>query len=404
MIINVRIRILMASTLLSAFISLTVSSKEKSRPLAPQATAAEAELSFRDIPFLNNAFINAKPSDTKDGLAVGELGIDGGNKKMIIKLAEEIADGQHGKFDSLLIANKGKLLFESYYLRGRINLPHPQASATKAYTGLALGRAMQLGYLRIADLDKPLITFLTDLDSTKFVAGVEKITLNQALTMRGGLRVSDDKWTELQKTPTTLQGQGQVQALFEHSAPVTEESQNFSYGNFNPTLVLQVLEAVVPGTAKDFIKNELLHKMGITNYGWRTEVSGLPTAGWGANMTSRAMLKFGTMAKNKGKWKGEQLIPEAFMSKSMDRLLYTGDDDVHFGGKDVSNQGYGYYWWSADMHYNDKSYFSASAQGGGGQLIVIIEELDLLVVITGHDNDASYLQTIAQRILPAFVK
>jgi len=46
------------------------------------------------------------------------LGVDGGKKASIVKLAEEIADGQHGNYDSLLTAQGGKLLFESYYMRG----------------------------------------------------------------------------------------------------------------------------------------------------------------------------------------------------------------------------------------------------------------------------------------------
>ena len=107
-------------------------------------------LSFRDIQYLEDAFIDTAPADRKDSLVVGELGVDGGNKAMIVKLAQQIADDNSDKFDSLLIAYKGKLLFESYYSRGRINMPHPQASTTKAYTALALGRAMQLGYLTTA--------------------------------------------------------------------------------------------------------------------------------------------------------------------------------------------------------------------------------------------------------------
>lgn len=65
---------------------------------------------------------------------MGELGVNSGNKDMIVKLAEEIADGQHGKIDSLLIAPKGKLVFESHYLIGRVNQIQPQASTTKTYT------------------------------------------------------------------------------------------------------------------------------------------------------------------------------------------------------------------------------------------------------------------------------
>ena len=322
---------------------------------------------------------------------------------MILKLAQEIADNKHGNFDSFLIIHKGKLLFESYYLRGRINLPHPQASATKAYTNLALGRAIQLGYLTMADLDKPLVSFLKDLDPTKFVEGVEKITLHKAMMMHSGIRISEEQKKEFEKNPDRLKGQGQVQAYLEHSAPITSASQSFLYQN-DPILVMQVIETVVPGSAKDFIKKELLDKMGITNYAWRNDPSGLPAAGWRSSMTSRDMIKWGKLAMNKGKWNGEQLVPEAFVTKATSRIILTGDDDVYGGGKDVSNQGYGYYWWSADLKYGDKRYFSTSAQGGGGQYIILIKELDLMIVVTAHDNDNTTLQITAERIIPAFIE
>lgn len=371
----------------------------------PETTATEAKGSFRDIPILKEAFIDASPTDRKDGIPLGELGIDGGNKAMILKLAKEIAENKDSIFDSFLIAHKGKLLFESYFTRGRINLPHPQASATKAYTSLLLGRAIQLGYLTMSDLDKPLISFLKDLDSSKFVEGVEKITLHKALTMRGGLQLSKEQREEIDKHPAAVKGQGAVQVRFERSAPITSASQHFSYGNFNPELVMQVIEAVVPGTAQDFIKNELLKKMGIVNYDWQTAASGLPESGWRMSITSRDMIKMGILAMNKGKWNGEQLIPEAFIAKATSRILLTGDDSVFGGGKDVSNQGYGYFWWNADLQYGNKSYFSSSAQGGGGQYIVLIEELDLIVVATGHNNRGNgFLQIIAAKIIPAFVK
>ncbi|HAS42519.1 MAG TPA: serine hydrolase [Microscillaceae bacterium] len=370
---------------------------------APEANAAEAKLSFRDIPYLKKAFMTATPADRNDGILVGKLGVDGGNKEMILKLAQEIADSNRKKFDCFLIAHKGKLLFESYYLCGRINLPHPQASTNKAYTSFALGRAIQLGYLTMADLDKPVVSFLKDLDSTKFVKGVEKITLHQALTMRSGIRISKEQGEKFKKNPAQLKGQGQVQAWLEHSAPITEAAQTFKYSG-DPVLVMQVIDAVVPGSAKDFIKTELLDKMGITNYDWKTDVSGLPRSGSGSSMTSRDMIKWGTLARNKGKWKGEQLVPEAFLAKARSRIVLTGDDDVYGGGKDVSKQGYGYYWWSADLKHGNKSYFGTSAQGGGGQYILLIEELDLMVVVTAHENDNHTLQMVAERVIPAFVK
>lgn len=383
---------------------------QESDNLAPEATVAEVKAAvdrsenfFRDISILEEAYMSTTPTDRNDGIPVGELGIDGGDKEMILKLAQEIADDKYGTYDSFLIYQKGKLLFESYYARGRINLAHPQASATKTYTGLALGRAIQLGYLTMADLDKPLVSFLKDLDPTKFVEGAELITLRKALTNCSGIRISEEQKEEIDKHPEALKGQGQVQVLLENSSPITEASQTFKYGG-GPRLIMQVIEAVVPGTAKDFIKRELLYKMDITNYGWQTAVTGLPEAGWRTCMTSRDMVKWGTLAMNKGKWNEEQLVPAAFISEGMSRIVNVGDDDVFGGGKDVSNQGYGYFWWNADLKVGNKSYFTSSVQGGGPQYVILVEELDLMIVVTAHNNnDNNFLQMTAEQIIPAFI-
>ena len=371
---------------------------------APEATATETTLSFRDIPDLKEAFINTAPSDRKDGIRVGELGIDCGNKKMILKLAQEVANTTHGKFDSFLISHKGRLMFESYYARGRVNLPHPQASATKAWTSFLLGRVIQLGYLSMDDLNKPLVSFLKDLDATKFVEGAEKITLNHALTMRSGIRINEKQWEEMNNNPDQLKGQRKVQALLERSAPITEESQVFKYGG-GPGLVMQVIDAVVPGSAMDFIKKELLDKMGITNYRWLiNRQSGLPESGWQTGFTSRDMLKLGQLAINRGKWKGEQLVPEVFIDKAIHRIVRQADDENFLDDGNIVNTGYGYFWWQADMKVGNKNYFSTSARGGGGQYIIVIEELDLMVVFTAHDGNVSALQMVAERILPAFIE
>ena len=362
------------------------------------------ELKIWDVPELEKAFIDTAPADRKDALVTGELGVDGGDKEMIVKLAEEIADSQYGNIDSLLITHKGKIIFESYYRSGRINLTHPQASATKTYTSLALGRAIQLGYLTMEDLDKPVISFLDDLDPSKFVEGVENITLHQALTMRSGIRISDEQREEFDKAPDQLQGQQFAQSLFEQSEPVTADKlSTFSYGNFSSHLIMQVIDAAVPGAAEEFVKNELLNKIGITAYRWLSEY-GVPAGGWKSSFTSRDMMKFGLLAANKGKWNTEQLIPEAYIAKATSQILPTGDDDIYGGGKDVSNAGYGYFWWSADLKVGDKTYYTPNAQGGGGQFIILVDELDLVIVTTAGMRHPKSLQLTAERILPAFIE
>jgi len=312
-------------------------------------------------------------------------------------LAKKVANGEYGHYDSLLVSHKDQLVFESYYLRGRVNLAHGQASATKAYTSLALGRAIQLGYLTMADLDKPLIGFFDGLDEASLVKGAEKITLHKALTMHGGLSVSDDKWQELKQNPNTIQGQRLVQALLEHSKPISAESQSYLYGNFNPILVMAVIDAVAPGTAQDFIKNEILDKLGITNYNWQNHISGLPQAGWLVSMTSRDMLKLGNLVLNKGKWNGQQLIAKDYLAKATSGLVKPTEDWM------PDTYRYGYFWYQTPLTGGGETYNATFAWGGGGQRVIVIEELDLTIVVTGHDReDNTIMAQISKNVLPAF--
>jgi CubicO group peptidase (beta-lactamase class C family) len=397
--INSKFKNVIAVAVLSSISNFAAVSAQETNDQAPEATAADTEVSFWDMPYLEKTFIDTKPADRADNIPVGELSVNSEDEAAIIALAEEIADKKYGLYDSMLISHRGKLVFESYYLRGRINLPHFQMSATKVYISLALGRAIQLGYLTMVDLNKPLISFLKDLDTTKLVDGAEKITLHQAMTMRSGIRVSRDQRENFRENPGQLKGQGHVQTYLEQSAPITEETQSFLYQGFDTVMVMQVLEAVVPGTAKDFIKRELLDKMGITNYSWRDGVSGLPSAGAGTSMTSRAMIKWGTLALNKGKWQGEQLIHAEYLAKATSGITKAA---ASWHPKDFF---YGYFWYQTKLTLADKSYDTNIVWGGGGQRVIVVKDLDLTIVITGHDeDDETILPRISEVIVPAFAE
>ncbi|WHI51941.1 serine hydrolase [Microbulbifer sp. MLAF003] len=349
----------------------------------------------RSTPKLKKAFIDTAPADRKDGIPVGEIDTI---KESLQKLAQEIADNQHTPYDSLLIAQNNKLVFESYYSLGRVNLPHPQASATKAYTALAIGRAIQLGYLTMEDLDKPVTSFLKGLDRKQLVKGADLVTLNHAMSMQSGIRIAEEKLDALLEKPEQLTGKKLAQIYLSHSKPITLDSQTYLYQGSDPMIAMLVLDAVVPGSASDFIKKELLEKMGIDSYHWKEAVSGVPQAGSRAMMTSRSMVKWGTLVLNKGKWNGHQLIPAAFITKATGKVAVPTDDEF-----DYTNFSYGYFFWRTPLKVGDKKYLAKFGWGGGGQYVISIEDLDLVIAITGRGDEEKTLGLIEQRILPVFV-
>ena len=362
---------------------------------APEVTDLNAaDVSYakeQKMPYLKTPFVKTAPGDRKDGIQVGS--VDGKVADTLLAYAKEIQAGDHGNVDSLLIAQGGKLLFESYYRRGRINYPHYQMSITKSYTAMAIGRAIQLGHLKMSDLKKPVIDLIKGLDKSKLAQGAETITLEQAMNMMSGIRVDKNKARQLvQKQPNKLKGVGQIQTYLELTTPIPSMPRDFKYQSADTSITMQVLEDAVPGSAQDFIKAEVLGKLGIRNYGWQDDVSGLPKAAAGSSMRSRDMLKWGLLVMNDGKWKGEQLIPADYVKLATSPITKTYADNS-----------YGFFWWSNPAKVGGKEYHMMTGRGAGGQFIMMIPELDLITVITAHTKGmGKMLKTAPAKIVPLF--
>jgi len=397
MVIKLRLKHAIITALLTGFSNIAVINAEENNSSTAEVSAAETKLSFWDMEYLDEAFIDTAPSDRKDDIAIGKLAISD-DKDLIVKMAQEIAENNEGKFDSVLISHQNKLIFESYYGRGRINLPHFQASVTKSYLSIAIGRAIQLGHLTMADLHKPVVSFLKDIDLEKIAEGTEKITLHQVMSMSSGIRVSAERQKLIMDSSTKTKGSNVTEQFLQHSDAISPKSQTFKYQDADPRMTMQVLNNVVPGSAIDFIKNEVLAKIGITDYGWKNDINGLPVAETSSSVTSRDMLKVGTLVINKGKWQGEQLISADFLSKATSAITKPTEDWI------PDSFSYGYFWYQSDIQIKDKSYQAKFAWGGGEQYILTFEALDLTVVFTAHARENNTMKIIAKSILPAFIQ
>jgi CubicO group peptidase (beta-lactamase class C family) len=351
---------------------------------------------YRSLPNLTSAYYDFTPDKREDGLNVGGLPYDG----EIGELAKGIAKGKYGQYDSLLISRGNKLVFESYFHKGRVNLPHYQASATKGYTSFAVGRAIQLGYLSMDDLHKPVLEFLKEVDAHNLTNGVEKITLHHTLSMRSGLRLTKEHIKTLSKAPESIKGQKLAQAYFTYSEPVTEQSQTYQYQSIDTRITMLVLDSVVPQTAKKFIQFELLDKLNISNFSWEDNDSGFPESAHSASMTSRDMIKFGTLLKQNGMWNEEPLISKEYLTLATSHVATPYDEE-----DDYSNFRYGYYFWGTKLKVQGKEYDAKMAWGGGAQFVITVNALDLVVAVTANIRDKDQTFSLLEKyILPTFVQ
>ena len=357
-----------------------------------------SEVSFqaeKKLPYLSHAYISGQPLNQEDGIEVTLLTEASSKNEILYRYAQSLSqkaiNEKSGRTDSFLVSKSGELLLECYYRRGRLNYPHYQMSITKSHTALALGRAIQLGYLKMEDLDKPVHQLIDGLVVEDFAKGATTISLDDALRMCSGIRMPKDRILNAAKKGN-VNGGAHVQALFSLSDPINNSSKEYKYQSADTILVMQVIDSVVPGGAEKFIREELFGPMDIDFYNWGKDLSGLPKAAAGSSLRSRDMLKVGHLVLNDGKWMGEQLIPREYLERATSPLVKTR-----------GSAKYGYFWWSENYEVDGKIYKSKQGRGAGGQLLIILPEIEVVAVLTAHNKGmGGILNQTCQALIKTF--
>jgi len=358
----------MKSVLIILFFLPILIKGDESPPSLPGGFIPQA-LDFKkqsETPYLKEVYLSTKPKDMRDGLIVGELNLPGA-KKALEALRAADREGEFANLDSLLLWENGKLIFEMYNRRGRVDAPHYTMSITKTLTSLTLARAMQLGFLGMGDLDKPVVDFMPEIDRSKIQPGVETITLRDALMMKSGLRFKE-KSIERQ-LGSKYKAQAYFQKLFQLTAPVTGKSKQFKYTGTDPSLVMMVVDQKTPGRIQDFIRKELVGKVQGNPYLWSDQGCGIPKCGAGSSFTSRTLIKLGSTVIQGGKYNGQQLLHPDYVKLIMD-----------------TNKGEGYFYFFHNRRKRSEEVNFISGIGAGGQYMAIFPNLNLVAVATSHNK------------------
>ena len=334
------------------------------------------------LPDLPKPYVSASPEDIADGLQVGRLDAPGA-EEAIQALVKNDQAGKFANLDSLLLWKDGKLIFEMYNRRGRMDGPHYVMSVTKTMTSVTLARAIQLGLLSMKDLDKPVVDFLPAIDRSKIKPGVETITLRDALFMKSGLRFPTKTFAH--SLGKKYQRQKHFQQLFENTSPITPTEKQYKYTGTDPSLIMMIIDLKAKGSAK-----EVAEKFGAI-YCWDNQGCGIPKCGAGSNFTSRSLLKIGTAIALGGKYNGEQLLSAEYVKEVMNTN---------------KGEGYFYYFHNRKKRSPDNKVNFISGIGAGGQYMSIFPKLDLVMVATSHNKGkiGAPLEAVLDHLIPLFRK
>lgn len=290
--------------------------------------------------------------------------------KLVTDIKNDILERTH----SVVISQYGEIIFERYFDGFTSNTPHDTRSLSKSFASAIVG-------LTIADQkissEHVLIKdfFENQYPEIEWKDGKQDISIHHLLTMSSGLDAID---FGLNRNSFANEGAYQSQEDWNKhilKAPMIYlPGDEANYGSGNPHLLSPIISSSISERLEFYIHKKLLQPLDINNYRIQTNNTDQPYFGGGWYLTPKDLLKFGQLYLNKGIWEGEQIIPEQWIHKSIDKhyvLDNTWDKNE-----------YGYLFWHKTYNVKGEKVNSIEARGSGGQYLFIIPEYELVAVIT----------------------
>jgi CubicO group peptidase (beta-lactamase class C family) len=294
-----------------------------------------------------------------------------------VEEAEQKIDALH----SVMIVRHGQVVAEGWWSPYAANEPHMLFSLSKSFTSTAVGLAVADGKLKVDDL---VLSFFPDEAPKEPSANLRAMRVRDLLTMSTGHHEEN-----IAKFPYTADG-SVVKAFLDR--PVPHKPGTFFVYNTPATYMLSAIVQKVTGqTVLDYLRPRLFEPLGIENPTWDASKQGVSMGGFGLNVRTEDIARFGQLYLQKGQWQGKQLVPAAWVDAATARQMSNGSSP-----SSDWEQGYGYQFWRSRHGFY-------RGDGAHGQFCLILPQYDAVIAITSGTRDmASVMNLVWDRVVPAF--
>ena len=293
-----------------------------------------------------------------------------------------------GYLHGFVIVRHGRTIAEgSWAPQNTLERPHMLYSHSKSFTSTAIGFLVDDGKI---DLDRRVVSFFPDKAPANPSENLRQVRVRDLLTMNLGADHTDAERDDI--------AGDWVKAML-HNKIDREPGTGFKYDSGATHLLAAIVEKVSGRPMMDFLRDRLFDPLGMRSPWSTVSPTGVACGGWGMNMTTRDLARFGQFLLQEGRWGGRQLLSREWVRLATGRQTWSGGIVVHsktIGSGSDWNQGYGFQFWRC-------RHGAYRADGAAGQYTIVMPEQDAVVSINaGLGNMQRELDLVWKHLLPAF--
>ena len=307
---------------------------------------------------------------------------EGVSTQAVINMMDSLMALPDCEIHHVMVLRHGHVVAELHPAPFRAEDAHTLYSASKTFTSLAVGIAIDENLLR---LDDRVVTFFPDKRPGIVSDNLAAMTVRDLLMMAAGIKPD---WTM-----RDLEDTDWIKVWLAKPCDETPGS-HFQYDSMCTFMLSAIVQRVTGRTLLDYLNQKLFGPMHITQVDWEMSPDGINTGGWGLRVQAETMAKLGELLMNKGRWYGQQLVSADYIEEACSPLIYYKDRKETDAPTD-GNQGYGYQIWQC------KWPGAIRADGAFGQYTVVVPQEDLVVVFLGMiPNGHPELACIWNQLMP----
>lgn len=284
----------------------------------------------------------------------------------------------YSKIDGIVVKQGENMLIEEYFNAFKAEKPHDLRSSFKSITSLLTGIAIDQ---QLLTLDDSLGQFFPELKEE----AKKKIRVRHLLEMRSGLNC--EEFYDIGPDCENEMWESEDWIAYCLSVEVKGlPGLNFSYSSNDPMIMGEVISRASGMTIMDFAKQYLFAPLEIKDYKWTLSPKGRGMTAGSFYMKPMDMLKIIELVSDKGKWKGKQIVSEAWITLSTTceiPLDFSFTRYSRLPNAKYTTARYGFFWYQEPLEYKGIKTEVLFASGNGGQYMMVLPDYDAKVVFTG---------------------